>query len=187
VALGSGNPGDTFAIVNGAPISVPWAFTDKSGANSPASGEFLEEGADLTALGLQGGFASFLARLGSSQGANHSDFVIGSFPLLPATPTPSQGVFAAGTSLPNTGVPSTLTVSNHLDGGPGSPGYQIGAAQSSDMSVLDKNLSGQTIRVTDGELFIDKNQEIQSLDASEVAICGVFSFDGNWDFTWASR
>src|SRR5207249_5882128 len=56
VALNNGNPisGDTFAIVNGAAVSVPWSYTNKSGQHSPAAGEFLEEGVDLTALGLDG-------------------------------------------------------------------------------------------------------------------------------------
>src|SRR5207245_9660054 len=85
VALNNGNPinGDTFAIVNGAPISVPWSYTNKSGATQPAAGEFLEEGVDLTALGLQGCFSSFLAEPRSSQSptATMSDFVIGQLPL----------------------------------------------------------------------------------------------------------
>src|SRR5205814_184691 len=56
---------------------------DKSGQSQPAAGEFLEEGVDLTALGLQGCFSSFLAETRSSQSptATLSDFVIGNFPL----------------------------------------------------------------------------------------------------------
>ena len=38
---------ETFAIVNGADVAVPWSFTDKSHRTSPAAGEFLEEGVDL--------------------------------------------------------------------------------------------------------------------------------------------
>jgi uncharacterized repeat protein (TIGR01451 family) len=83
VALNSGNPinGSTFAIVNGGPISVPWSYTNKSGQTQPAAGEFLEEGINLTALGLQGCFSSFLAETRSSQSptATLSDFVLGSF------------------------------------------------------------------------------------------------------------
>jgi uncharacterized repeat protein (TIGR01451 family) len=85
VALNNGNPinGNTFATVNGSAISVPWAYTNKSGAHQPAAGEFLEEGVDLTALGIQGCFTSFLAETRSSQSptATLSDFVLGSFPL----------------------------------------------------------------------------------------------------------
>src|SRR5262249_7811231 len=67
--------------VNGGPISVPWSYTNKSGQNQPAAGEFLEEGINLTALGLNGCFSSFLAETRSSQSptATLSDFVIGSF------------------------------------------------------------------------------------------------------------
>jgi uncharacterized repeat protein (TIGR01451 family) len=85
VALNNGNPigGNTFATVNSSPISVPWSYTNKSGQSQPAAGEFLEEGIDLTALGLQGCFSSFLAETRSSQSptATLSDFVVGSFPL----------------------------------------------------------------------------------------------------------
>jgi hypothetical protein len=83
VALNSGNPitGSTFAIVNGAPITVPWSFLDKSHNTGPAAGEFLEEGVNLTALGLGSCFSNFLAETRSSQSptATLSDFVIGNF------------------------------------------------------------------------------------------------------------
>src|SRR3989440_1504652 len=96
VALNNGNPisGDTFAIVNGGPITVPWSYLNKSAANQPAQGEFLEEGVDLTALGLQGCFSSFLAETRSSQSptATLSDFVIGQFPLCSLAATPFTGI-----------------------------------------------------------------------------------------------
>src|SRR5262249_35022479 len=83
VALNNGNPinGSTFAIVNGGPISVPWTFTDKSHNTGPPAGEFLEEGVNLTALGIQGCFSRFLAETRSSQSptATLSDFVLGNF------------------------------------------------------------------------------------------------------------
>jgi len=83
VALNNGNPigGSTFAIVNGGDITVPWSYVNKSKSHSPAAGEFLEGGVNLTALGLQGCFSSFLAETRSSQSptATLSDFVIGSF------------------------------------------------------------------------------------------------------------
>src|SRR5262249_34325172 len=85
VALNNGNPisGNTFAIVNGAPISVPWSYTNKAGQTQPQAGEFLEEGVDLTALGLQGCFSTFMAETRSSQSptATLSDFALGSFNL----------------------------------------------------------------------------------------------------------
>jgi uncharacterized repeat protein (TIGR01451 family) len=78
-----GSASNTFAIVNGSPVSVPWSYTNKSGRGQPAAGEFLEEGVDLTALNLQGCFSSFLAETRSSQSptATLSDFVLGSFPV----------------------------------------------------------------------------------------------------------
>jgi len=102
VALNNGNPigGSTFAIVNGGPISVPWSYTNKSGASQPAAGEFLEEGVDLTALGLQGCFSSFLAETRSSQSptATLSDFVIGQFPLCSLGATNFTGISKVGDS-----------------------------------------------------------------------------------------
>jgi uncharacterized repeat protein (TIGR01451 family) len=96
VALNSGNPigGSTFAIVNSGPIAVPWAFTEKSGQTQPQAGEFLEEGIDMTALGLQGCFSSFMAETRSSQSptATLSDFVLGNFPLCSLGATPFTGL-----------------------------------------------------------------------------------------------
>jgi uncharacterized repeat protein (TIGR01451 family) len=93
-------PGSTFAIVNAAPVPVPWSYTNKSGQTQPAAGEFLEEGVDLTALGLDGCFSSFLAETRSSQSptATLSDFVVGSFPLCSVTATPFNGVSKVGDS-----------------------------------------------------------------------------------------
>src|SRR5262249_24300390 len=56
-----GNADNTFAIVNNGPLSTaqPWSYTNKSGESTPNHGEFLEEGVDLTALGLGGCFSSF--------------------------------------------------------------------------------------------------------------------------------
>jgi uncharacterized repeat protein (TIGR01451 family) len=117
VPLNNGNPiaGNTFAIVNSGPISAPWSYTNKSGQNQPAAGEFLEEGVDLTALGLQGCFSTFMAETRSSQSptATLSDFVLGSFPLCSLAATPFNGLSKFDTSL-NQGdtVTYPLTVTN---------------------------------------------------------------------------
>jgi hypothetical protein len=102
-------PNSTFAIVNGSPVNVPWSYTNKSGQSSPAAGEFLEEGVDLTQLGLDGCFSAFMAETRSSQSptATLSDFVVGSFPLCSISATQFNG-------LSKVGDPSTysLTVTN---------------------------------------------------------------------------
>ena len=54
-------------------ISVPWSFTDKSRNSSPAAGEFLEEGVNLSSLGLGGCFSNFLAETRSSQSPTATD------------------------------------------------------------------------------------------------------------------
>jgi uncharacterized repeat protein (TIGR01451 family) len=100
VALNNGNPinGSTFAIVNSSAVGVPWSYTNKSGQSQPAAGEFLEEGVDLTALGLQGCFSTFLAETRSSQSptATLSDFVIGSFPLCSLAAPQFSGISKVG-------------------------------------------------------------------------------------------
>jgi hypothetical protein len=101
----------TFAIVNSVSIAVPWIFTDKSHHTSPAAGEFLEEGVDLTALGLDSSFSNFLAETRSSQSptATLSDFVIGNFPQAgeSVAATPFVSLSAVGQS-----VTYPLTVTN---------------------------------------------------------------------------
>src|SRR5204863_4726776 len=74
-------PNSTFAIVNGSAISTPWAVINKSRETSPAAAEFLEEGVNLSALGLGGCFSNFLAETRSSQSPTEtlSEFAIGSF------------------------------------------------------------------------------------------------------------
>src|SRR5207247_495678 len=75
-------PNTTFAIVNGSPTATGgWSFTNKSGETAFAHGEFLEEGINLTGLGLGGCFSSFLAETRSSQSptAPLSDFRVGPF------------------------------------------------------------------------------------------------------------
>ncbi len=90
----------TFAIVNGASIAVPWPFIDKSGNTGPAAGEFMEEGVNLSALGLGGCFSSFLAdtRSSLSTTATLADFVIGSFSTNPAVVGPTLAVSGGSTA-----------------------------------------------------------------------------------------
>src|SRR5262249_20032024 len=84
-------------------------FQDKSKNPGPAQGEFLEEGVDLTALGLNSCFASFLAETRSSQSptATLSDFVVGSFPVCSLGATPFSANSKVGDS-----VTYKLTVKN---------------------------------------------------------------------------
>src|SRR5262249_19437317 len=60
-----------------------------------------EEGVDLTALGLQGCFSSFLAETRSSQSptATLSDFVTGTFPLCSLAASPFTGLSKVGDSV----------------------------------------------------------------------------------------
>jgi hypothetical protein len=69
-------------------------------------------------------------------------------------------------------VPSTLTVTNNLDSGPGSLRADIAAASSGDTIVFAPSLDGQTIRLTSGVLDINKNLTIQGPGASALAISG---------------
>jgi hypothetical protein len=67
-------------------------------------------------------------------------------------------------------VPSTLTVTNNLDSGPGSLRAEIAAAQNKDTIVFAANLNGQTITLTSGELVINKNLTIQGPGEGNLAI-----------------
>jgi hypothetical protein len=75
-----------FVIVNSGPISVPWSFTDKSGAHQPAAGEFIEGAINLTGIevttpGASFPFSAFLAetRSSASPAASLLDYVFGTF------------------------------------------------------------------------------------------------------------
>jgi hypothetical protein len=74
-------------------------------------------------------------------------------------------------------LPSTLTVTNNLDSGPGCLRAEIAAAQSGDTIVFANKLKGQTITLAqpanyNAELYIDKNLNIEGLGARYLAISG---------------
>jgi predicted outer membrane repeat protein len=67
-------------------------------------------------------------------------------------------------------VPSTLTVTNNLDSGPGSLRAEIAAAKSGDTIVFAPGVS--SIQLTSGELVINKNLTIQGPGAGQLSIYG---------------
>jgi hypothetical protein len=58
-------------------------------------------------------------------------------------------------------LPSTLTVLNTNDSGPGSLRAEIAAAQSGDTILVDPSLNGQQIALTSGQLVIDRSLDIE--------------------------
>jgi hypothetical protein len=83
-------------------------------------------------------------------------------------------------------VPSTLTVMNNLDSGPGSLRGEIAAASTGDTINFATSLNGQTITLTSGGLDIAKSLTIQGPGAGQLTISGggnggtprVFEIDG---------
>jgi hypothetical protein len=66
----------------------------------------------------------------------------------------------------------TLTVHNNADSGAGSLRDTIAAASSGDTIVFAHNLEDQTIKLTTGELLINKNLNIVGLGAEDLTISG---------------
>src|SRR5262249_51267624 len=69
-------------------------------------------------------------------------------------------------------LPSTLTVFNNDDSGPGSLRAAIGAAAAGDTIIFDNGLKGQTITLTGGELDITKDLTIVGLGAGKLTVSG---------------
>jgi predicted outer membrane repeat protein len=69
-------------------------------------------------------------------------------------------------------VPSTLTVTNPFDRGPGSLRYEIAQATTKDTIVFAPSLAGQTIGLTSGELDITQNLSIQGPGADQLKVSG---------------
>ena len=99
------------ATVNNTSIEVDWTYQFKGadqGSWIPAGG-FLEGGVDLTALGLEGCFSSFLAETRSSPEitAILKDFVLGDFEACETslTTTPANGTGVALTDSGTNGIP----------------------------------------------------------------------------------
>jgi predicted outer membrane repeat protein len=88
-------------------------------------------------------------------------------------------------SLEGRDVPSTLTVTNALDGGAGSLRYEIARAHNKDTIVFAPSLNGQTITLTKGELLItDSGLTIKGPGANLLTVSGghasrVFEVAGN--------
>ncbi len=80
-------------------------------------------------------------------------------------------------------LPSTLTVLNTADSGPGSLRAEIAGARGGDTIAFAPSLTGQTITLTSDELAIAKSLKIQGPGAGQLTISGggswrVFEVDG---------
>jgi hypothetical protein len=93
-------------------VFSPWPFRDKKGATTFSAGEFYEGGVNLTALGLDVCFSSFLAETRSSQAVDAvlKDFVAGRFAVCAATLSTTPSVGSGAKVLPGTLVTDTATV-----------------------------------------------------------------------------
>jgi hypothetical protein len=87
--------------------------------------------------------------------------------------TPASRIRPQLESLDDRLVPSTLTVTNNLDGGSkGSLRYEIGRAHNGDTIVFAPTLDGQTITLRGSELDITKSLNIQGPGAGLLTISG---------------
>ena len=69
-------------------------------------------------------------------------------------------------------VPSTLTVTTNLDSGAGSLRAEIAAANPGDSINFASSLSNQTIKLTSGQLVINKSLTIQGPGAGQLSVSG---------------
>jgi parallel beta-helix repeat protein len=69
-------------------------------------------------------------------------------------------------------LPSTLTVTNNLDSGPGSLRAEIAAAQNKDTIIFAPSLDGKTITLTSGDLSVTTGVTIQGLGANQLTVKG---------------
>jgi hypothetical protein len=69
-------------------------------------------------------------------------------------------------------VPSSLTVTNNLDSGPGSLRDAIGHARDGDTISFDPGLNGQTIVLTSDELAVSKSLDIEGPGAGLLGVSG---------------
>jgi hypothetical protein len=69
-------------------------------------------------------------------------------------------------------LPSTLTVLNNADSGPGSLRDTVAAAQNGDTIRFDPSLDGQTIALTSGELAFSQSLRIEGPGADQLAVSG---------------
>ncbi|MGE5658629.1 MAG: DUF4347 domain-containing protein [Actinomycetota bacterium] len=70
------------------------------------------------------------------------------------------------------GVLATVTVTNANDSGAGSLRQAIASALAGDTIIFDPSLTGQTIKLTSGQLVIDKNLTINGANAPNLTISG---------------
>jgi predicted outer membrane repeat protein len=90
----------------------------------------------------------------------------------PAAGTPTARFRPQLEVLEGRDVPSTLTVTSAADSGTGSLRAEIAAAQPGDTIVFSPSLDDQTIKLTSGELAINKSLTIQGPGAGQLAISG---------------
>jgi hypothetical protein len=109
-------------------------------------------------------FASWLRRLTTGSPTRSPRPVAG--------PTARLSVLPRLEVLEDRTVPSTLTVQNNFDSGPGSLRATIAAAHNGDTIVFANNLDNKTITLTSGELTITASLTIDGLGENELTLSG---------------
>jgi hypothetical protein len=173
-----GNNDDGCGTVNNTTIPVPWSYQAKgeTALKEIPSGGFLEGGINLTAIGLEGCFSSFVAETRSSPSvdAQLKDFVLGNFEAcgssLATTPADDSG--AALTDTNDNDVPDAQL-------GTGSDGVDVTDSAQLDVNgtsswsgTLDFYLCGPSVTVCDtdgvpvGSVPVDQDTTMPVTSAS---------------------
>ncbi|MCI0582589.1 MAG: prealbumin-like fold domain-containing protein [Chloroflexi bacterium] len=188
------------ATVNNAPIEAkaPWEYSfkgDTVGGHWIPLGGFFEGGIDLTALGLDGCFSSFLAETRSSPEltAILKDFALGSFEScdtgLVTTPSDGSGTALVDNDLPTDGIPD-IQIGTGAAGVDVTDSAELEVKGISDWSgTLDFYLCGPILEtaVCDTGGYLVDSQAVADEDATTTYVSAVANLTSVGYYCWRAE